>query len=296
MAQKIRKTPDMEKYELETGKNAIWNNEITKGFVKWQKGERLYDIDKERVALYVPKDMKERWVSFVNSNNYSTLSRLVKEALEFYIQYKSSPYSEQEPMNFNLLSRISHDLKERLTLIMAYLQLLIEEREYSLDYAVIAALKNIYSQCLAFEQFITFNFESLKLEKEEIMDKSKIKYDILIVEDNIETLNFLTRYFKGLGYSCKEARNGNKALEILKESKPSVILLDIILPDTSGYEIMKSIRSSDENKDISVIFLTAVPNFEVTKKMAELGANGLISKPFNLKDFDIIDKILEKKK
>ncbi|MFX1313885.1 MAG: hypothetical protein ACFFHD_14945, partial [Promethearchaeota archaeon] len=120
MAQKIRKTPDMEKFELETGKNAIWNNEITKRFVKWQKGEQLYDIDKERVALYVPKDMKEKWVSFVNSNNYSTLSRLVKEALEFYIQYKSTPYSEQEPMDFNLLSRLSHDLKERLTSIMAY--------------------------------------------------------------------------------------------------------------------------------------------------------------------------------
>ncbi len=290
------KTEEMKKYELETGKNAIWNNEITKGFVKWQKGETLYDINKERVALYVPKDMKEKWVSFVKNSNYSTLSRLVKDALEFYIQYKYSPYSEIEPNNFNLLSRLSHDLKERLTSIMAYLQLLIEGREYSLDYNAIAALKNIYSQCLSFEEFIKFNFESIKPENEPIMDKSTVKYDILIIEDNIETLNFLTRYFKGLGYSCKEARSGKKGLDILKESKPSIILLDIILPDISGYEITKSIKSNTENKDVQIIFLTAVPNSEVMKKMEELGVDGLISKPFNLKDFEIIAKKLEKNK
>ncbi|MFX0024115.1 MAG: response regulator [Candidatus Hermodarchaeota archaeon] len=297
MAEKIiEKTEDMKKYELETGKNAIWNNEITKGFKKWQKGETLYDIDKERVALYVPKDMKERWVSYVNNSNYTTLSRLVKEALEFYIQYKSSPYSEIESENVNLLSRLSHDLKERLTSIMAYLQLLIEGKEYSLDYNVVTALKNIYSQCLSFEEFIKFNFESIKLERETIMDKSTAKYDILIIEDNIETLNFLTRYFKRLGYSCEEARSGRKGLDKIKESKPSLILLDIILPDINGYEIAKSVRSNIENKDVKIIFLTAVPNSEVMKKMEDLGVDGLISKPFNLKDFDIIQKILEKNK
>ncbi|MFX1419350.1 MAG: response regulator [Promethearchaeota archaeon] len=296
MTENIIKTAEMEKYELETGKNAIWNNEITKGFIKWQKGERLYDANKERVALYVPKDMKEKWVSFVNDSNYSTLSRLVKEALEFYIQYKSSPYSEIEPMNFNLLSRLSHDLKERLTSIMAYLQLLIEEKEYSLDYSVISDLKKIYSQCLSFEDFITFNFENLQLKKDRIMNGNDVKFDILIIEDNIETLNFLKRYFESLGYSCKEARSGNKGLEILKEFKPSIILLDIILPDISGYEVIKFIRSNDNYKDVKIIFLTAVPNSEATDQMIKLGADGLISKPFNLKDFEIVNKILKKNK
>ncbi|MFX1346691.1 MAG: response regulator [Promethearchaeota archaeon] len=296
MAQKIQKTEKMKKYELETGKNAIWNNEITKGFLKWQKGERLYDIDKERVALYVSKNMKERWVSFVNKSNYSTLSKLVKEAMDFYIQYKSSPYSEKEPDNINVLSRLSHDLKERLTTIMAYLQLLIEGKEYSLNYGVITELKNIYNQCLSFEEFIISNFEDLKIEEEKVMDRNKIKYDILIIEDNIETLNFLTRYFGRIGYSCKEARTGKKGLDLLEESKPSILLLDIILPDISGYDVVKSIKSNSDFKDIRIIFLTAVPNSEVAEKMVEFGVDGLISKPFSLKDFDLIDKILREKK
>ncbi|MFW9829242.1 MAG: response regulator [Candidatus Thorarchaeota archaeon] len=295
MAQKDQKTDEMKKYELETGKNAIWNNEITKGFLKWQKGEPLYDINKERVALYVSKNMKERWLSFVNNSNYSTLSKLVKEAMDFYIQYKSSPYSEKEPENINVLSRLSHDLKERLTTIMAYLELLIEGKEYSIDYGVITELKNIYNQCLSFEEFIISNFENLKIEKEKVMDKDKIKYDILIIEDNIETLNFLTRYFRRIGYSCKEARTGKKGLQILQESKPLIILLDIILPDINGYEVLKSIKSNTEFKDTRIIFLTAVPNSEVAEKMVEFGVDGLISKPFNLKDFELIDKILREK-
>lgn len=296
MAQKILKTEEMKKYELETGKNAIWNDDVTKGFVKWQKGERLYDIDKERVALYIPKVTKEKWVYFANNNNYSTLSKLIREALEFYIQYLSLPYSKREPINYKLHPNLSHDLKERLTTIMAYLQLLIEERKYSLDYDVITILKKIFTQCLSFEEFIIYNLENLKSEKEKIMNENDSKYDILIIEDNIETLNFLTRYLKSLGYSCKKARSGNKGLEIIKESKPSLIFLDIILPDISGYDVVKSVRSNIENKDIQIIFLTAVPNSEAMKKMTELGANGLISKPFSLKDFEIIDKILKKNK
>ncbi|MFX1426296.1 MAG: response regulator [Promethearchaeota archaeon] len=293
MAQKVKITEEMKKYELETGKNAIWNNEITKGFLKWQKGERLYDIDKERVALYVSKNMKERWVSFVSKTNYSTLSKLVKEAIDFYIQYKSSPYSEKEPENTNVLSRLSHDLKERLTTIMAYLQLLIEGKEYSLDYAVTIELKNIYNQCLSFEEFIISNFENLKPEKEKIMDREKSKYDILIIEDNVETLNFLTRYLGRIGHSCKEARTGKKGLDLLKESKPLIILLDIILPDISGYDVLKSIKFNPDYKDIRIIFLTAVPNSEVAEKMVEFGVDGVISKPFNLKDFELVEKFLK---
>ena len=237
--------------------------------------------------------MKERWVSFVNNSNYSTLSKLVKEAIDFYIQYKSSPYSEKEPKNINVLSRISHDLKERLTTIMAYLQLLIEEKEYSLDYGVITELKNIYNQCISFEDFIISNFEHLKIKKEEIMDKDKIKYDILIIEDNIETVNFLTRYFGRIGYSCKEARTGKRGLNLLQDSKPLIILLDIILPDISGYDFLKSLKANPDYNDIRVIFLTAVPNSEVAEKMAEFGVDGLISKPFNLKDFELVEKYLK---
>ena len=296
MAQKIIKTEEMRRYELETGKNAIWNDDVTKSFIKWKKGERLYDIDKERVALYIPKAMKEKWISFADNSNYSTLSKLIKEALEFYIQYRSLPYNKRESGKFTVHSNLSHDLKERLTTIMAYLQLLIEERKSTLDYDVILVLKKILTQCLSFEEFITYNLESLKLDQEKIMNKTDTKYDILIIEDNIETLNFLTRYIKSLGYSCKEARSGVKGLEIIKESKPSLIFLDIILPDINGYDIVKSIRSNTDNKDIQIIFLTAVPNSEAMKKMEELGVEGLISKPFSLSDFEIINEILAKNK
>ena len=294
MVQKILKTKEMKNYELETGKQAIWNDEVTKGFVKWQKGERIYDVDKERVALYIPKDTKEKWVSFADNNDYSTLSKLIREALEFYIQYKPLQSNKNMSISSNLNPNLSHDLKERLTTIMAYLQLLIEEKKYSLDYDVITILKKIFTQWLSFEEFITYNFENLNPEKEKTLNKDDVKFDILIIEDNFETNDFLSGYFKSLGYSCKEAKSGRRALEIIKESKPSIIFLDVLLPDISGYDIVKSIRSNIDYKDVQIIFLTALPNSEVMKQIDELGANGLISKPFSLKDFEIIDKILKK--
>jgi CheY-like chemotaxis protein len=199
-------------------------------------------------------------------------------------------------MSFNLYPNLSHDLKEQFTTIIANLELLIDAKNYSHDYDVLNMLRKIFAQCLSFEEFITYTLENIKSEKEMIMNENESKYDILIIEDNIETLNFLTRYFKNLGYSCKEARTGKKGLEILEESKPSIIFLDIILPDISGYDIVESVRSNIDNKDIQIIFLTAVPNTEAMKKKEELGVNGLISKPFSLKDFEIIDEILKRNK
>jgi len=81
----------------------------------------------------------------------------------------------------------------------------------------------------------------------------------------------------------------------LKRYKPKLVLLDIILPDINGYEILKKMKADDKLKGIPVYFLTAIPSIEVEKKAQELGAAGSILKPFNLTDFDIISKYLKKK-
>ncbi|MFX1365308.1 MAG: response regulator, partial [Promethearchaeota archaeon] len=62
----------------------------------------------------------------------------------------------------------------------------------------------------------------------------------------------------------------------------------IILPDINGYEIFKSIRLDESTKDLPVIFLTAIPKAEALKKVEELDVDGLISKPFDLKDLKIV--------
>ncbi|MHA1491499.1 MAG: response regulator, partial [Promethearchaeota archaeon] len=72
--------------------------------------------------------------------------------------------------------------------------------------------------------------------------------------------------------------------------------LDIILPDLSGYEICKTIKSNNEYKKIPVYYLTAIAGSEVKKNLKDTGADGYILKPFNFSDFKIIFNILKKSK
>ncbi|MFX0177168.1 MAG: PleD family two-component system response regulator [Candidatus Hodarchaeota archaeon] len=117
--------------------------------------------------------------------------------------------------------------------------------------------------------------------------------DILIIEDNLETVEFLTNYFELEGYSSKFVSSGKKGLDELTKIKPKVILLDIILPDMNGYELIKKIRENEPKKSIPILFLTAIPRADVSAKLEKLGAVGIISKPFNLSDFEILSKYID---
>jgi len=120
------------------------------------------------------------------------------------------------------------------------------------------------------------------------MTKIYNKKDFLIIEDDLDTVKLLQTYFEAKGYTCEIATSVKQGLNILKNIIPSVILLDILLPDRKGYEIIKSVKSNQELSDVLIYFLTAIPMTEAIKKMEELGANGVIEKPFKLEEFDAI--------
>lgn len=243
-----------------------------------------YNQDKERISLYVSKDIKEEWQTFAKNQNYSTLSKLIREALRFFIQCKGLD-----------LSNLSHDLKEPLTSIKGYLQLIVETRGDTIDSNIISTLKNVLNQCMILENKIVDHLDNLEFDIEAEDFNQKIKYDILLIEDDQETVNLLTSYFESMNFACKGVLSGFKGLKELKRYAPKLILLDIILPDINGYEILKRIKADNKLKNIPVFILTAIPSIEVEKKALDLGATGSISKPFNLTDFDVIYKYLKKK-
>ncbi len=120
------------------------------------------------------------------------------------------------------------------------------------------------------------------------MTKIYSKIDFLIIEDDLDTINLLKTYFGARGYTCDSATSVMQGLNILKKIIPSVILLDILLPDRKGYEIIKSVKENQAFSNVLIYFLTAIPMTEAIKKMEELGANGVIEKPFKLEEFDVI--------
>ena len=114
------------------------------------------------------------------------------------------------------------------------------------------------------------------------MQESRIhKQTILVIDDTPDNLFLVSNLLKDL-YIVKVANSGEKALKYLLESTaPDLILLDIMMPVLSGYEVIKKIKSDYILKDIPVIFLTAKNSIEDEKIGFELGAADYITKPIS---------------
>lgn len=275
-----KKTQEMNRYEKETGKFAIWRGNVTESFKKWRKGEKVYDKDKERITILVPEETKNKWWNFVESQkkDFTTISKLIREAVDYYIDV----YLKLTPAK--TLSNLSHDLKEPLTAIKGFTHLLIENYKDKLDLDVLFKIKEVYDQSLNLERVIN---SALGESETEIP-----QYDILIIDDDTSTNKVLIDFFRLKTYSSKEVSTGTEAIEILQKAKPKVILLDIILPEIDGFEICKIIKSDENLKEIPVFYITAIPGYEVKKKIKQTEANGYFLKPFNFSEFEVLFKYL----
>ncbi|MFX1574612.1 MAG: two-component system response regulator [Promethearchaeota archaeon] len=127
------------------------------------------------------------------------------------------------------------------------------------------------------------------------MNPNYKKIDFLIIEDDYDTIYFLKQYLESQGYTCESARDVDRGLKILKNIVPSVILLDILLPNQKGYKLIDSVKSNPLYNEVLIYFLTAIPRPKAKKKMVEYDINGVISKPFNLEEFEALFKILNKR-
>ncbi len=104
---------------------------------------------------------------------------------------------------------------------------------------------------------------------------------ILVVDDTLDNLTLMSGLLKDL-YRVKVANSGEKALKYLEnDTMPDLILLDIMMPKLSGYDVLKELKSNHKTKDIPVIFLTAMSSIEDEKKGLELGAVDYITKPIS---------------
>lgn len=281
------KTDEMKRYEKETGRYAIWRGVVTEGFRKWQKGEKVYHRDKERISLYVSDETKSKWLNYTKNNGDLTISKLIRESVAEFINSKSSDTGHDlSKLNPQTISTISHTLKEPLTTIKGYSQLLLENYREKLNDQVLETVKNIFEQSILLEKKIINILDNIKVESE---------YDVLLIEDDLATIRLITSYFESKGYKCKGVVSGSKGLEELGNTIPKLILLDIILPDLSGYDICKTIKSDKDWSNIPVFFLTAIAGSEVKKNLIGTKANGYILKPFNFSDFGVIFDILNEK-
>ena len=107
---------------------------------------------------------------------------------------------------------------------------------------------------------------------------------VLIVDDTPKNIQLIGSILMEHEYRISVAKNGKEALKVVKDVKPDLILLDIMMPEMNGFETCEHLKDSQETRDIPVIFLTAKIESEDIVKAFELGAVDYVIKPFNAKE------------
>lgn len=101
---------------------------------------------------------------------------------------------------------------------------------------------------------------------------------IAIVEDDQAISQMYRIKFEGEGYEVETAENGKLGLETIQKMKPDIVLLDVMMPEMNGDEVLEKLRESSWGKKIKVIVLTNMGEQELSPKIRELGVEAVILK------------------
>lgn len=107
---------------------------------------------------------------------------------------------------------------------------------------------------------------------------------ILIVDDEPSIVTAIEFLLRRSGYEVHVARDGKEALELVEASSPDLVLLDVMMPQKSGYEVCRRIRERDDWRHIKIVMLSAKGRDAEVSKGLSMGANAYITKPFSTRE------------
>jgi two-component system OmpR family response regulator len=105
--------------------------------------------------------------------------------------------------------------------------------------------------------------------------------DVLIAEDEPSILKSLDFILRRAGWSIESVTDGDAALSAVRRSLPKVLVLDVMLPKRSGFDVLKHIRADEALKQLPVLILTAKGQAQDRRTAEELGANRFVTKPYS---------------
>ena len=113
---------------------------------------------------------------------------------------------------------------------------------------------------------------------------------VMVVEDEPDLRELFRRTLESMNYEVITCNNGEKALTLVYETRPSLIFLDVVMPGMSGFEVCRYLKNDNETKDIFIVIVSALSR-EVDYEMSiEVGADDYITKPLHL---DAIKRVLK---
>ncbi len=119
-------------------------------------------------------------------------------------------------------------------------------------------------------------------------------HKILAVDDHEEILNIIQTKLSRNGYDVHTLSDSTQVMEWIRENKPEMVLLDIMMPKITGFDIAEEIKSDSKLKKIKTVFISAKDMDFTKKKAEEIGAEGFVVKPFSPKELlSFIDSLFE---
>ncbi len=118
------------------------------------------------------------------------------------------------------------------------------------------------------------------------LSDNKEQNSVLIIDDEVDILNLLALHLRLKNYIVYQASNGKEGIELAISEKPDIIIIDVMMPDMSGFEVCKKLKESIETANIPIIFLTARSTIDDKINGLGCGADDYIVKPF---DFDELE-------
>lgn len=112
------------------------------------------------------------------------------------------------------------------------------------------------------------------------------KYNVLAVDDVPLNLLLVEKMLSKFNFRIRKAENGRIALEEIAKEKPDLILLDLMMPEVDGFEVLRQVRENPDTANIRVVILSALNSTDDIVKGYQLGANDFITKPI------IIEKLV----
>ncbi len=113
------------------------------------------------------------------------------------------------------------------------------------------------------------------------MDATQPRARVLVVDDEADLVRILQFGLQAIGYQVETASDGQEALKKARETKPDIILLDLMLPKLDGYKVCRLLKFDERYKNIPIIILSARTQEGDQLLAMEMGANRFITKPYD---------------
>ena len=200
-------------------------------------------------------------------------------------------------------SKFKHDLRNSVGAISGYSEIILEDLEDAdgpcaqartyLEHQLADAIKLLQMLDTLFQDERKFGEESdsgLNLDVSSVFDSfdrsdletaEAIHGNILVVDDNDSNRNLLANQLNRQGHDVDTAPSGRVALEMIRESRPDLILLDLFMPDMNGFDVLREMNADEILRAVPVIIITGLSDKGAAVKCIEAGAFDLLIKPVN---------------